>query len=90
MSSFLLWAQRQEISTSHTSESGVQEDSHSKCVPLRDFGGKIGLFVRGSCTNPYKRLAFHSGEEEGAGRETHCSHMQLFIYDKMLHHAIFD
>lgn len=34
MSSFLLWAQRQEISTSHTSESGVKADSHS----LRDLG----------------------------------------------------
>lgn len=38
MSSFLLWAQQQEISTSHTSESGVQADSHSKCVLLRDLG----------------------------------------------------
>lgn len=49
MSSFLLWAQQQEISTSHTSESSMQEDSPSKYVPLRDFGGGGGgldcLFV---------------------------------------------
>lgn len=46
MSSFLLWAQQQEISTSHTSESSMQEDSHSKYVPLRDLGGGLDcLFV---------------------------------------------
>lgn len=42
MSSFLLWAQQQEISTSHTNESSMQEDSPSKYVPLRDFGGGEG------------------------------------------------
>lgn len=65
MSSFLLWAQQQEISTSHTSESSMQEDSPSKYVPLRDFGGGRGvrLFVCGSCVNLYKHLALYFDEQ---------------------------
>lgn len=57
MSSSLLWAQRQEISTSHTSESGVRAESHSKCVILRDleggWDGRVWVFVfLGGCVNP--------------------------------------
>lgn len=63
MSSFLLWAQQQEISTSHTSESSMQEDSPSKYVPLRDFGGGVRLFVCGSCVNLYKHLALYFDEQ---------------------------
>lgn len=64
MSSFLLWAQQQEISTSHTNESSMQEDSPSKYVPLRDFGGGgVRLFVCGSCVNLYKHLALYFDEQ---------------------------
>lgn len=40
MSFLLLWAQQQEICTSHTSESAMQEDSHSKYTTER-LGGKL-------------------------------------------------
>ncbi len=56
MSSFLLWAQRQEISTSHTSKSGMQADSHSQCVLLRRLDCLFGEVVLIHLSNLHNTL----------------------------------
>lgn len=83
MSSFLLWAQRQEICTSHPSESRMQEDSHSKYVYHRETWGKFELFVWGSCVNPYKDPTFILMRNEHLKTYVYFSHKQhngLFLH----------
>lgn len=54
MSSFLLWAQQQEISTSHTSERQRASKLPFWMCSIERLGGRLDCLFGGSCVNPYE------------------------------------